>query len=144
MSSPVRGPAPHSQGRWHRTLGGLSAEQRNGFVRSERSERADHEPHGVRSSQASAEQAPRRQQQAPVQGEESLLAALAAAGASRSTVRYRGFVLLPQPDLGWLVRPERSPMTVLPFRTPPISLCDVKALVDWRLDQVLPRARPQR
>mgnify|MGYP003335448648 CR=1 FL=1 len=61
-------------------------------------------------------------------------AALAAAGASRSAVRYRGFVLLPQPDLGWLVRPERSPMTVLPFRTPPISLSDVKALVDWRLD----------
>ncbi len=60
--------------------------------------------------------------------------ALAAAGLSRSPIRYRGFVLLPQPDLGWLVRPERSPMTVLPFRTPPMSLSDVKALVDWRLD----------
>jgi hypothetical protein len=53
-------------------------------------------------------------------------------------------VLLPQPDLGWLVRPERSPMTVLPFRTPPISLCDVKALVDWRLDQATLRVRPRR
>lgn len=63
-----------------------------------------------------------------------LRAALDAAGAHRSAVRYRGFVLLPQPDLGWLVRPERSPMTVLPFRTPPISLSDAKALVDWRLD----------
>jgi hypothetical protein len=50
-------------------------------------------------------------------------------------VRYRGFVLLPQPDLSWLVRPERSPMGVLPFRTPPNSLDDVKALVDWRLNQ---------
>lgn len=68
------------------------------------------------------------------QGEETLRAARAAAGVSRSAVRYRGFVLLPQPDLGWLVRPERSPMTVLPFRTPAISLSDVKALVDWRLD----------
>ncbi|MCT0198435.1 hypothetical protein KQ313_01870 [Synechococcus sp. CS-1325] len=50
-------------------------------------------------------------------------------------VRYRGFVLLPQPDLTWLVRPERSPMGVLPFRTPASSLDDVKALVDWRLNQ---------
>jgi len=53
----------------------------------------------------------------------------------RWVVRYRGFVLLPQPDLSWLVRPERSPMGVLPFRTPPNSLDDVKALVDWRLNQ---------
>jgi hypothetical protein len=50
-----------------------------------------------------------------------------------ATVRYRGFVLLRQGDLGWLVRPERSPMTVLPFRAPACSLADVKALVDWRL-----------
>jgi hypothetical protein len=71
--------------------------------------------------------------QAPRHPEESLLAALAAAPV-QTAVRYRGFVLLPQKDLGWLVRPERSPMTVLPFRTPPISLSDVKALVDWRLD----------
>jgi len=49
-------------------------------------------------------------------------------------VRYRGFVLLRQGDLGWLVRPERSPMTVLPFRAPACSLADVKALVDWRLE----------
>ncbi len=61
-------------------------------------------------------------------------AALSAFGPSRSAVRYRGFVLLPQSDQGWLVRPERSPMTVLPFRTPAISLSDVKALVDGRLD----------
>ena len=27
----------------------------------------------------------------------------------------------------------RSPMPVLPFRTPASSLADVKALVDWRL-----------
>jgi len=78
-------------------------------------------------------------------GDEALRAALAAAGTSRCAVRYRGFVLLPQADLGWLVRPERSPMTVLPFRTPPISLSDVKALVDWRLDgaPVTTRLKPR-
>ena len=52
-----------------------------------------------------------------------------------AVVRYRGFVLIPQADLSWLVRPERSPMAVLPVRTPTSSLADVKALVDWRLDR---------
>ena len=51
------------------------------------------------------------------------------------TVRYRGFVLIPQADLTWLIRPERSPMRILPFRAPASSLTDVKALVDWRLAQ---------
>jgi hypothetical protein len=50
-------------------------------------------------------------------------------------VRYRGFVLIPQTNLTWLIRPERSPMTVLPFRAPASSLRDVQALVDWRLSQ---------
>jgi len=27
---------------------------------------------------------------------------------------------MPQPDLSWLVRTERSPWELLPFRTPPI------------------------
>ncbi len=53
----------------------------------------------------------------------------------RWVVRYRGFVLIPQNDLTWLVRPERSPMTLLPFRTPASSVDDVKALIDWRLGQ---------
>jgi hypothetical protein len=51
----------------------------------------------------------------------------------RAVVRYRGFVLIPQPDLSWLIRPERSPLKVLPFRAPASSLSDVKALIDWRL-----------
>ena len=51
------------------------------------------------------------------------------------TIRYRGFVLLAQINGSWNVRPERSPMTVLPFRTPTCSLEDVKALVDWKLSQ---------
>ena len=51
-------------------------------------------------------------------------------------IRYRGFVLLQQRNNSWLVRPERSPMRLLPFRTPTCSLADVKALLDWRLEQV--------
>lgn len=58
------------------------------------------------------------------------------AAPQRWVVRYRGFVLIPQDNLTWLVRPERSPMDVLPFRAPASSLADVKALVDWRLEGV--------
>jgi hypothetical protein len=50
-------------------------------------------------------------------------------------VRYRGFVLIPQSNLTWLIRPERSPMRMLPFRVPASSLSDVQALIDWRLSQ---------
>ena len=52
-----------------------------------------------------------------------------------AVVRYRGYLLLPQINQSWLVRPERSPMMLLPFRTPTCSLADVKALLDWRLSQ---------
>ena len=53
----------------------------------------------------------------------------------QAVVRYRGFILLPQKNQTWLVRPERSPMRHLPFRTPTCSVADVKALLDWRLSQ---------
>ena len=53
----------------------------------------------------------------------------------QTVVRYRGYLLLPQVNQSWLVRPERSPMRLLPFRTPTCSLADVKALLDWRLSQ---------
>ena len=53
----------------------------------------------------------------------------------QAVVRYRGFILLPQNNQTWLVRPERSPMRLLPFRTPTCSVSDVKALLDWRLSQ---------
>ena len=56
-------------------------------------------------------------------------------GLLGQAVRYRGFVLIPQSNLTWLIRPERSPMPMLPFRTPASSLADVKALVDWRLGE---------
>ena len=52
-----------------------------------------------------------------------------------AVVRYRGYLLLPQTNQSWLVRPERSPMRLLPFRTPSCSLADVKALLDWRLSE---------
>ena len=52
-----------------------------------------------------------------------------------AVVRYRGYLLLHQTNQSWLVRPERSPMQLLPFRTPTCSLADVKALLDWRLSQ---------
>ena len=52
-----------------------------------------------------------------------------------AVVRYRGYLLLPQTNQSWLVRPERSPMQLLPFRTSTCSLADVKALLDWRLLQ---------
>ena len=57
--------------------------------------------------------------------------------------RYRGFVLIPEDDLSWQVRPERSPMHVLPFRTPACSIADVKALVDWRLARLGRDRRPK-
>ena len=53
--------------------------------------------------------------------------------SQQAVVRYRGFLLLPQTNQSWLVRPERSPMLLLPFRTPSCSLADVKALLDLRL-----------
>jgi len=56
-------------------------------------------------------------------------------GLLGQAVRYRGFVLIPQSNLTWLIRPERSPMLLLPFRVPASSLSDVQALIDWRLSQ---------
>ena len=53
--------------------------------------------------------------------------------SQQAVVRYRGFLLLPQTNQSWLVRPERSPMRLLPFRTPSCSLADVKSLLDLRL-----------
>ena len=51
-------------------------------------------------------------------------------------IRYKGFVLLEQPNQSWLVRPERSPMVLLPFRTHVCSLSEVKTLLDRRLSQI--------
>ena len=55
-------------------------------------------------------------------------------GKPQFAVRYRGFILMQQPNQSWLVRPERSPMKLLPFRTTICSLEDAKSLVDWKLE----------
>ena len=55
-------------------------------------------------------------------------------GKPQFAVRYRGFILMQQPNQSWLVRPERSPMPLLPFRTTICSLEDAKSLVDWKLE----------
>lgn len=135
MTSIPRGPVPRPRGRGSGARAVVTEER---LDRPARGEPADHEASGHAERQTQ-----RRSQPLLPPAEQALRAALAAAGTSRSAVRYRGFVLLPQADLGWLVRPERSPMTVLPFRTPPISLSDVKALVDWRLDGAPLTAQPQ-
>ncbi len=51
------------------------------------------------------------------------------------TFRYRGFILIEHPNQTWLVRPERSPMVLLPFRTQSCSLEKVKAILDLRLSE---------
>ncbi len=51
----------------------------------------------------------------------------------KMVIRYRGFLLLKQPNHSWLVRPERSPMIILPFRTTTCTLSVVKAIIDKRL-----------
>ena len=55
--------------------------------------------------------------------------------AYETAIRYRGFLVLEQPNKSWLVRPERSPMLILPFRMPKCSLSEVKAIIDLRLSQ---------
>ena len=53
-----------------------------------------------------------------------------------TAVRYKGFLLIEQYNQSWLVRPERSPMTILPFRTPICPLAKVKELLDLRLSNL--------
>ncbi len=60
----------------------------------------------------------------------------------KTVIRYRGFLLLKQENQSWLVRPERSPMVLLPFRTSVCSLAEAKKILDIRLSQeiTLPEA----
>jgi len=48
-------------------------------------------------------------------------------------VRYQGFLLLQQPNQTWLIRPERSPMSLLPFRTHSCSLAEAKKILIKKL-----------
>ena len=54
-------------------------------------------------------------------------------GEPIKAIRYKGFLLIEQDNKSWLVRPERSPMQLLPFRTSTCSLLEVKKLLDLKL-----------
>ena len=56
-------------------------------------------------------------------------------------IRYRGFLLLKQPNQTWLVHPERSPMSLLPFRTHSCSLAEVKQILAKKLAQQISISR---
>ncbi len=49
--------------------------------------------------------------------------------------RHQGFLLLQQPNQTWLVRPERSPMLLLPFRTHSCSLAEAKKILTQKLSE---------
>ena len=51
----------------------------------------------------------------------------------KTILHYRGFLLIEQHNKSWLVRPERSPMLLLPFRTKVCSLQEVKQILDMKL-----------
>ena len=50
-------------------------------------------------------------------------------------IRYRGFLLMEQENQSWVVRPERSPIIIFPFKTTSCSLLEVKKLVDLKLSE---------
>jgi len=52
-----------------------------------------------------------------------------------TVIRYKGFLLIEQQNKSWLVRPERSPMYLLPFRAPRCSSLEVKKILDCKLAQ---------
>ena len=55
---------------------------------------------------------------------------------NHSTVaRYQGFLFLKQPNHTWLIRPERSPMLLLPFRTHSCSLSEAKKILTQKLSE---------
>jgi hypothetical protein len=82
------------------------------------------------------DRAPHSHLSLPIQAIPTALAEIE--GLLGQPVGYRGFVLIPQTNLTWLIRPERSPMRVLPFRVLASSLSDVRALIDWRFSQDRP------
>ncbi len=53
-----------------------------------------------------------------------------------TAIRYKGFLLLQEKNKSWLVRPERSPMLLLPFRTEACSLIEVKRILDCKISEV--------
>ncbi|WP_036916635.1 hypothetical protein [Prochlorococcus sp. MIT 0602] len=54
---------------------------------------------------------------------------------SKSVIRYRGFVLIEQLNKSWLIRPEKSPLVLLPFRTSICSLIEAKQILESKLSE---------
>ena len=54
---------------------------------------------------------------------------------SYSIIRYQGFLLIEQNNRSWLIRPENSPLLLLPFRTDICSLVEAKQFLDARLSE---------
>ncbi len=52
-----------------------------------------------------------------------------------SIFHYKGFLLIEQHNKSWLIRPENSPLLLLPFRTDICSLVEAKQLLDDRLSE---------
>ncbi len=50
-----------------------------------------------------------------------------------SAIRYKGFLLIEQNNKSWLIRPEKSPLLLLPFRTSICSLIEAKQILDKKL-----------
>jgi len=61
-------------------------------------------------------------------------ARLSVVPAQRGSCCYRGFDLIQQGDFSWIAQPADQDSSG-GFTTPPSSLADVKALIDWRLGQ---------
>ena len=54
---------------------------------------------------------------------------------STSAIRYKGFLLIEQHNKSWLIRPQSSPLLLLPFRTKICSLVEAKLILDQKLRQ---------
>ncbi len=52
-----------------------------------------------------------------------------------SIIHYKSFLLIEQENRSWLIRPESSPLLLLPFRTDVCSLREAKQFLDERLSQ---------
>ena len=59
-----------------------------------------------------------------------------------SIIHYKGFLLIEQHNRSWLIRPEKSPLRLLPFRTNICSVVEAKQLLDTRLSEksIIPEA----
>ena len=52
---------------------------------------------------------------------------------SSSVIRYKGFLFIEQQNQSWLIRPEQSPLRLLPFRTNVCSFEEAKQTLDKKL-----------